>query len=91
MPEMTNERAKELGLWCVAWGAPGPGPDHMDCPVVVTSDSQVATDQRGKNKLPVVCECDCTTCKRAWWNAGRPIMGEDGVIKTVAGTPWRKA
>ena len=82
---MDEARAKELKLFCVAWGPPGPGPDHMDCPVVVTDLSQVTDQQRGKlDKLPAVCDCDCTTCKRAWWSMGRPML-TDGKIVTETG------
>ena len=81
MERMSEARSKELGLYCVAWGAPGPGPDHMDCPVVVTSLGQVTGEQRNKvEKLPALCDCDCLTCKRAWWDMGRPMRKDDKIV-----------
>lgn len=48
-------------LTCVAWGQLRRDcDDHPDCPV-----------RDGEN----VCTCECRTCKRAWWDAGRPATG----------------
>lgn len=70
---MTDERAKELGLWCIANGSPGAMPDHMDCPVIVRRETEVAGTRRDAVKLPALCRCECLTCKRAWWDMGRPM------------------
>jgi len=28
----------------------------------------------------VVCDCDCTPCKRAWWRQGRPINAKGAIV-----------
>lgn len=84
---MDEARAKELSLICIAWGPPKDGSDHMDCPVFVAHESQVTSSRRQElGKLPALCECDCLTCKRAWWDMGRP-MQRDGKIVTSSGKP----
>lgn len=45
---------------CPKHGVLGRGATHPDCPVTYEN---------------VVCACECTTCKRAWWAAGRPKTG----------------
>ncbi len=69
------------GLFCVAWGQLT-NRGHMDCPVVVTYPGQVISELRDrlKDKMPVICDCDCTTCDRAWWAKGRPTLREDGKV-----------
>jgi len=77
-----EEKAKEDGLFCIAWGA---GRFHMNCPVVVTHESQVAAKSCGGareqlGKLPALCQCDCLDCKRAWWDKGRPMRNDDKIV-----------
>ncbi len=84
---MDEARAKELSLICIAWGPPKDGSDHMDCPVIVTTASQVTSARRASlGKLPALCECDCLTCKRAWWDMGRPTRSGDKIV-TSSGKP----
>lgn len=44
------------------------GGDHDNCPVTVSA-------------LPVVCLCDCTSCKRAWFADGRPIIRNGEIVR----------
>lgn len=66
---------------CATWGPlMPPHLDHMDCLVVIQhQDGRIASSERNK-PIPRICSCECTTCKRAWWNAGRPILQKDGTI-----------
>ncbi len=83
---MDEAEAKELGMICIATGPPpGNRPDHFNCPVLIKHESQVASTRRALlGKLPALCECDCLTCKRAWWDMGRPTQ-RDGKIVTSSG------
>lgn len=68
--DLITERA-----WtCVAWGRL-PTVDivvgHESCPVL------------GADPLSV-CPCECTTCKRAWWAAGRPIIRDGAIVRRGA-------
>ena len=78
---------KRADLTCLAWGGLQPGRyEHMDCPVVVTDPGQVTGDQRPRlGHLPAVCMCDCTTCKRAWWDMDRPTLNDEGKVVTASG------
>lgn len=74
--------------FCIGWGKirPGEGNAHMDCPVVLTEDtvyqSAISAELLTNAKqFPMVCPCECQTCKRAWWAKGRPIL-KDGKIVT---------
>lgn len=75
-------------LICVFWG---PLFDrelhHHSCGVVLRNLDEVAT-YKGKRlfdppRIPMVCSCECQTCKRAWWDQGRPIIREDGTLRRV--------
>ena len=75
-------------FFCVGWGLPrkGEGSTHLDCPVVLTAEkvreSAIADELlAGGKSFPMVCPCECKTCKRAWWDKGRPIV-KDGKIIT---------
>lgn len=82
---MTEGQAKNAGLWCVAWGVPRVNGTHMDCPVVVTQESQVVDKLRESlPELPAICMCDCLVCKRHWWDMGRPMF-KDGKVVTETG------
>lgn len=71
-------------LTCAAWGALGPGEfKHLDCPVIVREAAQACAGKPPiPGPLPQVCPCECFTCKRAWWAAGRPILHADGSVTT---------
>ena len=61
-------------LKCIAWGPLlGPTDVHPDCPVIVTS-----------HPLPMMCPCECQTCKRSWFAQGRPIVKDGKVIRMTA-------
>lgn len=60
-----------MSLECIAWGTLLPGlMNHDDCPVVLWRASDAAVEV--VVPLPAVCPCECRTCKRAWWDDGRP-------------------
>lgn len=69
-------------LVCAVWG-PLDARDrhaHMDCPVIVSHAYEgVGGSPARTAPLPMICSCECHTCKRAWWTKGRPIL-RDGVI-----------
>jgi hypothetical protein len=71
---------------CAAWGPLSAGRfTHMECPVVVHRAHEAAPGAPGRTEpLPLVCSCECSSCKRAWWNAGRPKI-QDGAIVTDRG------
>jgi hypothetical protein len=79
---MSEKDAADRGLLCIAWGPLSSGMlDHPDCPVVVTEASQVIPRQAAKlGKLPAICLCDCTACKRAWWDMGQPTPKGDKIV-----------
>ena len=69
--------------------------DHVDCPVDGYVDSAALrrfnTDPafvalwRYQAQIdgvePLVCSCECTVCKRAWIQAGRPIVSAGKVVR----------
>ncbi len=57
---------------CIKHGPAIPLTDHPDCPVVMDSPRLGG---------PTVCTCECRTCKRAWFTAGRPSTKELRVQK----------
>jgi hypothetical protein len=62
----------------------------MDCPVIVRSADEGAEGSPARiGPLPIVCDCECHTCKRAWWSAGRPLL-RDGKIFREDGTIVRE-
>lgn len=64
---------------CACWGELLDGRvEHPDCDVIVTTPGQAVESQRA-GPFPRLCACECATCKRAWWDAGRPAL-ENGVI-----------
>lgn len=79
---------------CLFWGALSDwqrGAGHLDCGVILTkknlrsctysSETDEITMQIADGKVEAaVCECECTTCKRAWFADGRPLVGKDGKI-----------
>lgn len=78
-PEWKKEAAAQAavtpdtGSVCVAWGPLGERLKHLDCPVVLTEWRQASGGRQFlPGPLPITCPCDCRTCKRAWWGAGRP-------------------
>ena len=82
MPKL-SEPATDL--FCIGWGSLA-GETHTDCPVILTKDSvyesAIASELLASGRdFPMVCPCECKTCKRAWWAAGRPIH-KDGTIIT---------
>ncbi len=69
-------------LICAAWGPLSVGRlVHLDCPVVVRAAHEAADGAPGRSKpLPIVCSCECATCKRAWWDAGRPTWRDGAIV-----------
>lgn len=74
----------ENDYFCATWGQLEPGQSHhLDCVAIVTKESQRCPRQHPLPSLPYVCECECLTCKRAWWAAGRPRTGPISDVKPV--------
>jgi hypothetical protein len=80
-----NDRSDRF---CIGWGKllPSDGGIHLNCPVVLTrekvGESAIAAKLLASGQsFPMVCPCECQTCSRAWWDAGRPIH-KDGAIIT---------
>jgi len=67
---------------CAAWGPLAPGrAEHMDCPVVVRESHEACTGSPGRSgPLPMICECECQTCKRAWWAESRPVLRDGAIV-----------
>jgi hypothetical protein len=89
---MTTEvKTKWPDLFCIGWGKLRLKDDgtHKSCPVVfLTSESTWESAIKGDllasgRSFPMVCPCDCKTCKRAWWEAGRPILKDGAIITTL--------
>jgi hypothetical protein len=55
---------------CISWGDEGRVLVHPDCDVVVVVSG-----------VPRVCPCECRTCKRAWFDAGQPIVRDGNVVR----------
>lgn len=67
-------------LVCAVWGPLYRG-EHMDCPAIVNHPHEGVTGSPARTaSLPIICQCECRTCKHAWWKAGRPIMRDGYVI-----------
>jgi hypothetical protein len=69
--DLTNPR------WCPTWGVLRGQPYHTDCLVVVDESNKGECARAGqleKKILPIVCPCECWTCKRAWSADGMPII-----------------
>lgn len=66
---------------CAVWGPLHVDRNvHMDCPVVVHAAHEGCIGSPARTEpLPMVCACECATCKRAWWAQGRPVI-RGGVI-----------
>lgn len=78
---MTETDPSEQPEICAVWGTRKAGETHLVCDVVTTANHQRAGG--AANPPPVgtwVCTCECTTCKRAWWAAGRPRTGPTAVV-----------
>lgn len=71
-----------MSLVCAAWGPLAPGRFvHMDCPVVIREAHEACKGAPACTaRLPMVCECECQTCKRAWWAEGRPVLRGDTIV-----------
>lgn len=69
---------------CACWGPLIEGEiEHADCDVIVQHPGQCVSELRA-GPFPRVCGCECTTCKRAWWRAGRPILREGAIVRESA-------
>ena len=69
-----TEYEKE-NMRCLFWGLLSDGRyQHLDCGVILNEKTKqaVSTGVKIHESLPQVCPCECTTCKRAWFAAGRP-------------------
>lgn len=65
---------------CAAWGplsAEHGEHEHMSCSVVYWSAEETTRLGQRDGPFPLVCGCECLTCKRAWWKAGRPRVVDD--------------
>lgn len=71
-------------LTCLFHGLLGAGMlAHADCDVVLERMAQTVAPELVV-AIPQVCKCECRTCKRAWFNAGRPTCEPGGKITTLA-------
>ncbi len=53
----------------------------MDCPAVVRAETEGCLGSPARCcPLPMVCTCECHTCKRAWWAAGRPLIRDGQIV-----------
>lgn len=82
-----NSNNSRATLFCIGWGnlRPGDGSTHMNCPVVLTREkvieSAIADELLASGKpFPMVCPCECRSCGRAWWEAGRPILRNGKIV-----------
>lgn len=65
-------------LICEAWGPlESYELEHVRCPGIIRNDVKTFKPLA----KPIVCGCECKTCKRAYWMNGRPIVQADGSIK----------
>ena len=76
-----SDTSDKSHLVCAVWGPLRHGRVvHMDCPVIVREPLEgIAGSAARTGPLPMVCGCECQTCKRAWWARGRPVL-KDGAI-----------
>ena len=76
---------EDLESWCPTWGSLRDGnKSHMDCLVVVDESNRFScadADQLAGKTLPIVCPCECWTCKRAWSADGMPIVRDGKVVR----------
>lgn len=68
---------------CIAYGGLwGDELDHPDCPVLAFKTPGTRGCVSGGGVKPnAVCKCECQTCKRAWWAAGRPTLVNGEVVR----------
>lgn len=79
----SDERTPAPDVTCACWGPLEKWQHvHTDCEPVVTENTSVLTHLRGL-PTPRVCTCECATCKRAWWAAGRPRVVEVNGVRTI--------
>ena len=76
-------------LFCIGWGnlLLRDGSTHTDCPVVLTREtvfeSAIAAELLASGReFPMVCPCECKVCKRAWWDARRPIVRDGKIVRS---------
>lgn len=71
-----------MSLVCAAWGPLAPDRlVHLDCPVVVREPHQACKGAPARSgPLPMVCGCECHTCKREWWAQGRPVQRDGAIV-----------
>lgn len=70
-------------LVCAVWGPLHDRGEHHECPVVVNHAHEgVAGSPARTEALPMVCACECHTCKRAWWAQGRPVVRDGTIFRT---------
>lgn len=68
-------------LECAVWGPLRDRLAHMDCPGVVHFAYEGTVGSLARSApLPLVCECECRTCKRSWWAQGRPVIRAGEII-----------
>lgn len=65
-----NESETTKDDYCPFWGPLDGFLYHPDCDVFLRNAHEAAHPPT--EPLPIKCKCECRTCKRAWWAAGRP-------------------
>ena len=80
---------------CLFWGSLSDwqrGAGHLNCDVILTkknlrgcvrnNETAESTAQIADGKVEaLVCGCECTTCKRAWFAAGRPLIKDGKIVR----------
>lgn len=68
---------------CVCWPDDC---DHDGCAVILrdAADADRYPSGARPSQFPAVCPCDCRECRRAWWDARRPIVRNGKIV--VMGT-----
>lgn len=76
-----------MKLTCLVWGPLKGGTDHASCLSVVRDPDVCAVPLPATVTVPAVCDCECRTCHRAWWRAGRPRIVAGRVEREPGWTP----
>ena len=77
--------ARDESSWYPAWGRLRAHERcHTDCPVVVVETGvRELSDPRevAGCRLPLVCPCECWTCKKAWVGDDMPVVRDGEVVR----------
>lgn len=84
----TLKEAPTFNFFCAAFGEAVT--NHVSCPSVIVSPDQIAwCDAKPlADVYPIICGCECRTCKRAYFKAGSPIRQPDGSVKRKQPIAW---